>query len=159
MNPLAPPTAARPSPGAPLGGERLRRWLTLLSVLAAGVLLLLVELPICPTAAIAGVPCPGCGLTRATFALLRGDVQQAYRYHPLVFVLAPVYVGTVLWCAYRFVRGGEGAPTSRHVDRWITRGALVLLVLLLGVWLLRFGGLFGGPVPVQTLEDWWRQRL
>lgn len=159
MNLEAPPHVARPSPGAPLGGDRLRRGLTLLGVLAVGALLLLVELPVCPTAALLGVPCPGCGLTRATFALLRGDVQQAYHFHPLVFVLAPVYVAALVWGGYRFLSGRPAAVTSRRVDRWITLGALVLLVLLLGVWLLRFAGIFGGPAPVQTLEGWWRERL
>ena len=32
------------------------------------------------------IPCPSCGMTRATFALLRGRVAEALGYHPLVML-------------------------------------------------------------------------
>jgi hypothetical protein len=31
---------------------------------------------------------------------------------------------------------------------------VLLLVAMLSVWLLRFAGYFGGPVPVVTLREW-----
>lgn len=34
-----------------------------------------------------GVPCPGCGMTRAAKALLRLDLAAAWHYHPLVFAM------------------------------------------------------------------------
>ena len=34
-----------------------------------------------------GFPCPGCGMTRAFFSLLRLDIAAAWRYHPLVFAM------------------------------------------------------------------------
>lgn len=44
--------------------------------------------------ALTGLPCPGCGMTRAVSALLQGDWHRAMRYHPL----SPAYVvfGTLL---------------------------------------------------------------
>lgn len=44
----------------------------------------------CPVKALTGVPCPGCGLSRAAVSLLRLDAAAAFRYHPMVFVLPPV---------------------------------------------------------------------
>lgn len=41
----------------------------------------------CPILRVFGVPCPGCGMTRACAALLRLDFRAAAAYHPLVFVL------------------------------------------------------------------------
>lgn len=41
----------------------------------------------CPTRYLTGVCCPGCGMTRATLHLLRGDIGGAVHYHPLVFTL------------------------------------------------------------------------
>lgn len=35
-----------------------------------------------------GIPCPGCGMTRAFAHLAKGDWTEAARYHPLSFVVA-----------------------------------------------------------------------
>lgn len=40
---------------------------------------------------ITGIPCLACGITRAYMSLLRGDIVQAFRYHPM-FLLAPIIV-------------------------------------------------------------------
>lgn len=42
----------------------------------------------CPLMSATGLPCPGCGLGRATAALLRGDVGEALHLH----AFAPVAV-------------------------------------------------------------------
>lgn len=36
---------------------------------------------------ITGYYCPGCGITRLLFSLLKLDFYQAFRYNPLVFIL------------------------------------------------------------------------
>ncbi|MFM2238334.1 MAG: hypothetical protein RL389_681, partial [Actinomycetota bacterium] len=38
-----------------------------------------------------GLQCPGCGLTRASLAILRGDIQAAYGFNQLVFY-APIFL-------------------------------------------------------------------
>lgn len=40
----------------------------------------------CPIKFITGVSCPGCGMTRAWFSLLRFDISKAFYYHPLFFI-------------------------------------------------------------------------
>lgn len=42
---------------------------------------------LCPTVVITGFPCPGCGMTRAVFAVLRGNFVRAWQLHPFVYVL------------------------------------------------------------------------
>lgn len=37
----------------------------------------------CPFDYFLGIPCPGCGMTRAFLALLRLDFEEAFYYHPL----------------------------------------------------------------------------
>ena len=45
----------------------------------------------CPAREYLGIPCPTCGMTRATKALLRLDLLAALKHHPLVFTLPILY--------------------------------------------------------------------
>ena len=45
----------------------------------------------CPVRLLTGVSCPGCGMTRALFALLKLDFSLAFEMHPLVLLLI-VYI-------------------------------------------------------------------
>jgi hypothetical protein len=54
----------------------------------------------CPILAATGVPCPGCGITRATIQLLHGDMALSLQTHvfapilllALVFMLAAIFL-------------------------------------------------------------------
>jgi hypothetical protein len=114
--------------------------------------------PLCPTAALFGVPCPGCGLTRATLALFQGDLGAAFGLHPLVLVLAPIYVLGIGAAVVAYVRGAPqpGDETTIRTascvtSRAFTYGAAALLALVVGVWGARFFGAFGGPVHVERI--------
>jgi hypothetical protein len=115
------------------------------------------DFPLCPMAGSLGVPCPGCGLTRATLALLHGDWRGALGFHPLVWLLLPIFVGFVAVASWEMLRDSERRRAPARVN-WTGRGtttvALAVLVLTFGVWLARFAGYFGGPVPVTTLRAW-----
>jgi hypothetical protein len=124
-------------------------------VVALGIAAVRFEVPVCPAALLFGIPCPGCGLTRATLALMSGDVRRAVDFHPLVFVLAPLFFGALGAAAVSFVRG----PAPHSGRAWLTGRAVTaagwsLLALVLGVWIARFFGAFGGPVPVTTARTW-----
>lgn len=88
---------------------------------------------ICFVRRFVGVPCPGCGLTRAFAALAKGDWRGAFRLHPLAYVLAVEFLAAWLaWGAY-VLRG----------RRWLERGTVNAVLaanaaLLLVVWTLRF---------------------
>lgn len=115
------------------------------------------DFPLCPLASSFGIPCPGCGLTRATLALLHGDVRAALRLHPLVWLLTPLFVGFVGTATLDLVRGSAQGPRPGRID-WMSRrvgvAATALLVLTLGVWLARFAGYLGGPAPVTSMRQW-----
>jgi hypothetical protein len=111
-------------------------------VVGAGTLALGAGVTLCPFALLTGVPCPGCGLGRATLALLAGHFRDALHFHPLIGVV----LSALALAAFRATR-----PQGARSGSWIIIGASTLLVLLLGVWVARFGGAFGGPVPVRTL--------
>ena len=116
--------------------------------------LVLIDVPACPPSSVFGIPCPGCGLTRATLAALKGDFHAALHFHPLVFVATPMYFGVIGSIAWGYVRGGIAKLPSTWFSKLLTVVALATFVLLIGVWLARFAGAFGGPVAVKTLSGW-----
>lgn len=111
-------------------------------------------LPLCPLANLTGWPCPSCGLTRATLALLQGDVAGALALHPLaplVLLLLSVFASGA-WLGY--VRTGQPVPpwsgTRPRLERLLDAAALLTCAALIVVWLARFAGAWGGPVAVQA---------
>lgn len=56
----------------------------------------------CPFRFFLGVPCPGCGMTRAFLSLLRLDFKMAFAYHPLWPLVILIAILCILkWCFYR----------------------------------------------------------
>jgi hypothetical protein len=103
----------------------------------------------CGFARIVHLPCPGCGSTRAMLALASGDLAGLVRYNPLapfmtllVVVLAGQAFASVL-ATGTFRRVGDGA-----IGLYVSRGVMVIAGLEILVWIARFGGFLGGPVPV-----------
>ena len=69
----------------------------------AGVQIALVSLNLpgweCPFFRLTGIPCPGCGLTRAVILLLKGDLQASLRFHafaPIVLLTAVALILVLL---------------------------------------------------------------
>jgi hypothetical protein len=98
----------------------------------------------CPFLFVTGLPCPTCGMTRATRLALHGDFAGATRMHPLWFVVVPACGALAIGEVASFLRRGAWGGVLGH--RWTARVGIVLLVALLVVWFARFAGAFGGPV-------------
>jgi hypothetical protein len=107
--------------------------------------------PVCPSKVFFGLPCPGCGLTRATAALLGGDLPGMLALHPLAPILTPLAAFVV----GRAILVHAGAVSARFdplrrvpVAVWSVLGAV-----LVGVYLARAFGLLGGlPDPIAPRE-------
>ena len=117
--------------------ERGLAW-AVVAAAGAQVALVLAGLPgwLCPMKAATGIPCPGCGLTRATVALLRGDLSASLRTHayaPLI-VLALLLTGLTLLlpkdARLAFIAGVESFERRTGVTA-------IALVGLLVYWLAR----------------------
>lgn len=137
---------------------RVAAFALLASLFALAVTL---DFPLCPLASAFGIPCPGCGLTRATLALLRGDLRSALHFHPLVWLLTPLFTLFMASAAIELLRNPartRDKPRSLWHGRGSNAAALLLLAVTLGVWLARFAGHLGGPVAVMSLRDWLTQR-
>jgi hypothetical protein len=82
--------------------------------------------PPCPLRSLTGLDCPLCGATRATHALLQGDVVRALDLNALYVLALPVLAVLVAWWAWT----GRAAPvTERRAVRW----AVVVLVVAFAV--------------------------
>jgi hypothetical protein len=144
---------ANASPNAPIApiapAARATRAAVFVGALAAVAFLLASAQVPCGFARVLHTPCPGCGSTRAMLALASGDLHGLVRYNPLapfmtvlVVVLALQALSSVVTTG-SFRRVGDG-----RVGTLVSRGMLVVAALEVLVWVARFGGFLGGPVPV-----------
>ena len=53
----------------------------------------------CPIRWLTGIPCAGCGMSRAFLSVFTGHFRAAYGYHPLVFPVLPL---VLLWLTGMF---------------------------------------------------------
>lgn len=94
---------------------------------------------ICLFRAVTEVPCPTCGGTRATIALVSGDLGLAFGYNPLVtaawLLLPAVLLGAL-------VLRPRWQSVSLAARRWTVRGALLVLAVAgLANWIYVIGNL------------------
>ena len=97
---------------------------------------------LCPMVMVTGLPCPGCGLTRAGFALLRLDLSGAYRIHPFIYPIAG-YIAVFGW--NRYIMG-------RRMGKKLKAGLTVLMVLVILFYGWRMWMYFPGEPPMSYYE-------
>lgn len=97
------------------------------------------ELPgvvLCPFRAVTGIPCPGCGMTRAFCALGHGDLSGAFGYNALApFVFA---AALLVWAhALAAVLKLDAARAALERLKPTQRAATVMLAVTLAWWAVR----------------------
>ncbi len=90
-------------------------------------------MPGCVFRRVTGLECPGCGMTRATYALLHGDVKKAFGFNPVGMVLVPLGLIALGIEVIGWVRG-KRLPFSLNPGR---RGGMLLLAVMLVWWVVR----------------------
>ncbi|MCL2003597.1 MAG: DUF2752 domain-containing protein [Oscillospiraceae bacterium] len=96
----------------------------------------------CPFRFVLGIPCPGCGATRAWGALLRWQVPEAFRWHPLFWLTPPLILFITL-------KKGRAARNPR-TNTLIIAG---LAALYAGVYIYRMLLLFPHTEPMALNEN------
>jgi hypothetical protein len=107
-------------------------------VAALQVLLTLLHFPgwPCPLLNAAGVPCPGCGLTRATLFLIHGDWKQSLTMH----AFAPLLVLALLLITFSAIAPKALAQRMANRTETVERYSGLTTFLLVGLivyWLAR----------------------
>lgn len=86
--------------------------------------------PMCPTMALFGIDCPGCGGLRATHALAHGDVATAFDHNALFVVMVPVLVA--LWALWmRRAWTGVTPPLTRRREIVARTAPIVVLIVVM----------------------------
>lgn len=81
----------------------------------------------CPFEALTGIPCPGCGMTRAILNLVAGDIGGAAAYNPFCFFL--VFTVAVSILPSRWL-----AKVSPAVRKFLPYYYMSVLILVLAFW-------------------------
>ncbi|MDD3846302.1 MAG: DUF2752 domain-containing protein [Syntrophorhabdaceae bacterium] len=81
----------------------------------------------CPFEALTGIPCPGCGMTRAMLSLIAGNPGDAAAYNPFCFFLLFVVIVSIIPARWL-----KKAPPG--VGRVLPHLYIVALVLVISFW-------------------------
>ena len=90
-------------------------------------------MPGCLFRTFTNLECPGCGMTRATHALLHGRIAEAFQFNPVGIILLPIALIAIGIEVFGWVRG-KPLPIRTNPGH---RGALVLCVLVIAWFILR----------------------
>ena len=96
----------------------------------------------CIWVAITGFPCPGCGLTRAGIALLRGEFKEAFQIDPFIYVIAALLV---LFCVYRYI--------LKRSQKVFVKYVLVVVIAMLCFYVYRMIFVFPGEPPMSYYRN------
>src|ERR1700758_3292327 len=85
-------------------------------------------LPVCPTKALLGIDCPGCGSARMLYSLMHGNLVAAARFNALGLVALVLLV-------WAYVAWTYGRLSGRRIRGWQhRRWSAIVTLLLVGAW-------------------------
>jgi hypothetical protein len=116
-----------------------KRWLILCGLLTGvGAIALWIRYPeivgfgpFCPFHKITGIPCPGCGGTRATEALIYGRIWEAITINPVAIAFDVTVAVLVGWFALDTLRGKDTLLPRllKKWNPWLTATILTIITI------------------------------
>lgn len=117
-------------------------WLGILLSIVALLIFNSIFGSVCYSTILFGVPCPGCGITRALKLLLSGNVKKSFEMHPLLIL---VLIGPVL---YLFIK-------NRLINyRLIIKSYVIICIIIFVVfYIYRMNLYYPNKIPMVYWED------
>jgi hypothetical protein len=99
------------------------------------------SIPVCGFRRMTGLPCAGCGMTRACCCIAHGDFARAWSFHPFAFL---VFGAACIALAWPFVE--RFAPRARVGARWVLAAWFATAVAIFAYGALRIWRALHGAV-------------
>lgn len=96
----------------------------------------------CPVWAYLKLACPGCGVTRLVVSILKMELEQAFRWNPMIFMSIPLYIYIWLHGCSSYIKNGE-------VDNEIQHSIMVYAIMLILFGIVRNIGIFNFLMPTK----------
>lgn len=87
----------------------------------------------CPFYKITGLFCPGCGITRCIFSIIKLDFKSAFNYNMLVFILLPFFIIYYIYTNYTYIYN-KGNKLIRNIPNYVI---YILLFITISFGVLR----------------------
>lgn len=117
-------------------------YLALILFLIYNIVIRMVFDAFCPFLIVTGFPCAGCGMTRAVFYILTGQIARGMQLNPT----APLWMAWIALFLYnRYVRGKS--------SKWITRVLILVAAITLAVYIYRMITQFPGNPPMTYYKN------
>jgi len=81
----------------------------------------------CPIHKFLGLYCPGCGITRMLYAILRLDFYQAFRYNVLLFIL--FFPALFLFIEYLYSTQKNKKPLYKKIPEKVWVILIIILII------------------------------
>jgi hypothetical protein len=95
-----------------------------------------------------GIPCMGCGMTRAMLNVLQFDFITAFHYHPLIFIM-PIILLIYVFRDMKYVQ-------NLYHSKWFWISIFILFIV---VYIIRMVLYYPDVEPMTIYEDAYLRRL
>jgi hypothetical protein len=90
---------------------------------------------LCPTRLISGVPCPGCGMGRASVEIFHGNFIDSIYFHVLAIPFNIIVIISLIWMISDLVKRKESffPAINRRMRTWQW---IILVIIIAAAWVI-----------------------
>ncbi len=78
---------------------------------------------------ITGYKCPGCGITRALFSILNGNIKEAFKYNKLLFIVTPFLIIYFIYKSYIYILDKKESKIINKIIRYSSYTLVIISII------------------------------